>query len=292
MMQSFLGGEAPAYVETANEEDQNLREAAAKTLAKVREFMDQREPHHALDAIMGFGKDLNQYIQSAQPWKFNKEGDVERVRHMLYHALEGIRWTAVLASAFVPDAAAKILAALGLDAPEETLFDSLKWGGLPAGSAIGTPDVLFEKIELEAAAEPANSKQKKSKKKKEGKNVSDKNKGDDSEKSGLIEFGDFLKVEIRVGRIDTAERVEGADKLLKLSADVGEEANRTIVAGLAKAFEPGELEGKLVAMVTNLKPAKLFGIKSEAMVLAVKTTDGGLELAFFSENVVPGTRIS
>jgi methionyl-tRNA synthetase len=284
MVQSFIDGEVPRYAETDNETDRELREKAATLADDVETAMDDREPHNALDAIMSFAKDLNQYIQSSQPWKYNKEGDVERVQHILYHALEGIRWVAVLASAFIPDAAQKILAALGLTSDEDTQLASLKWGGLPSGNNVETPDVLFEKIELEDLEQEKKQTEKVEKKQK--------NEKGDSEKAGLVNFDDFMSLELRVGRIETAEPVEGADKLLLLSADVGEDESRTVVAGLAKSFEPSELVGKQVAMVTNLKPAKIFGIKSEAMVLAAKTGDKKLELAFFSENVKPGTRIS
>lgn len=284
MVQSFIDGEVPAYSETQNEHDVALREKADAALDFVRHSMDGRAPHHALDCLMSFAKDLNQYIQTTQPWKYNKEGDVERVQHILYHALEGIRWVAVLASAFVPDASAKILGALQLTSDDDLQLASLKWGGLPAGNTVETPDVLFDKIDLEAIAKEEEQTKKVEKKQKKSKG--------DSEKTGLVEFGDFMNIELRVGRIESAEKVEGADKLLKLSADVGEDNNRTIVAGLAKSWDPSDLEGKQVAMVTNLKPAKLFGIKSEAMVLAAETDEGKLELAFFSESVKPGTRIS
>jgi methionyl-tRNA synthetase len=285
MVQSFIDGEVPRLSDkTGVEADQGLRDKAAALADEVRDAMDAREPHNALDAIMSFAKDLNQYIQSSQPWKYNKEGDVERVQHILYHALEGIRWVAVLASAFIPDAAHEILAALGLTQDEDTQLASLKWGGLPAGNNVVTPDVLFEKIELEELEQEKKQTEKVEKKQK-------KQKGD-SEKAGLVDFKDFMSLELRVGRIETAKPVEGADKLLLLSADVGEDDNRTVVAGLAKSFEPDELVGKQVAMVTNLKPANIFGIKSEAMVLAAETEGKNLELAFFSESVQPGTRIS
>ena len=88
-----------------------------------------------------------------------------------------------------------------------------------------------------------------------------------------------------------AEAVEGADKLLKLTATRRRGRHRTVVAGLAKSFEPSELEGKRVAMVTNLKPAKLFGIESQAMVLAAENAEGKLTLAEFSDDIAIGTRI-
>ncbi len=284
MVQSFLDGEVPAYEESDVPEDVELREKAQKTLADLENAMDSREPHNALDAVMSFGKELNQYIQASQPWKHNKEENRQRVEQILYHALEGIRFVAVMASAFIPDAADEILAALHIDGEDALALDSLEWGTLPVGRKVEAPEVLFEKLELEDLELEKDQKEAVKEKQKEQK--------DDSEKSGLVSFGDFMKLEIHVGRIDSAEPVEGADKLLKLSATVGDDDVRTVVAGLAKSFEPSELEGKKVAMVTNLEPAKIFGIKSEAMVLAAETTEGNLELAYFSDDVSVGTRIS
>lgn len=289
MTQGFLGGVLAGYQETRDEQDVELRQTALHARQKVSEFMDAREPHHALDAVMHLARELNQYVQATQPWKANKEGDAERVQQILYHALEGIRWVAVLAAAFMPDSADAILKALGQGEAEHLQFSALEWGGLAGDTRVEIPAVLFEKMEFES--DEAEDKAKKSAKKSK-KAAKSAKKSTDNDKTGLIEFGEFMNVEIRVGRVLSAERVEGADKLLKLEADVGEESPRTIVAGLAKAFEPEELTDKQVAMVTNLKPAKLFGIKSEAMVLAAKTIDDKLELAFFSDNIKPGTRIS
>lgn len=294
MVQGFAGGQVPAGAASEDPQDVALREAAVATLQKVRDFMDQREPHSALDAVMALGRELNHYVQATQPWKANKEGDTARVAQILYHVLEGIRWVAVLSAAFLPDAAQKILAAMQLTGPEAIQFSTLTWGGLPSGNKIDVPDVLFEKLEFipDAVDAPAPAVEEKAGKEKASKKKAQKASTDNAEKTGLIEFGEFLNVEIRVGRVLQAEAVEGADKLLKLKADVGEENPRTIIAGLAKSFAPADLEGKQLAMVTNLKPAKLFGILSEAMVLAAKTREGKLELAFFSDEVAPGTRIS
>ena len=89
-----------------------------------------------------------------------------------------------------------------------------------------------------------------------------------------------------------AEPVEGADKLLELSVDVGEDEPRTVVAGIARSYAPEDLKGRRFAVVTNLAPARIFGIESQAMMLAADTSEGNLELASFSEQVAPGTRIS
>ncbi|MGM0559145.1 MAG: methionine--tRNA ligase subunit beta, partial [Myxococcota bacterium] len=251
------------------------------------EAMDKRETHTALEVITGLAKELNNYVQTTQPWKANKEGDAQRVEDILYHALEGIRVVAVLSAAFIPDAASKILAAMGLEGDEALAISSVdRFGGLPAGNDIEPPEVLFEKLDADELELPTDSLD-------EDTDVEDAPQGEqqDPEDDGMIEFNDFMDVEIRVGRIDAAEAVEGADKLLKLTATVGEDDTRTVVAGLAKSFEPSELEGKRVAMVTNLKPATLFGIESQAMVLAAEDKEGKLTLAEYADDVEIGTRI-
>jgi methionyl-tRNA synthetase len=286
MAQGFIDGTTPEYEETNNEHDIELRASAEQAVDRVRDAMDKRETHTALEVVTGLAKDLNNYVQTTQPWKANKEENAQRVEDILYHALEGIRVVAVLSAAFIPDAAAEILASLGLDDDEALSFASVeRFGGLPAGNDIVPPDVLFEKLDADEFELPTGAVGD------EDTDVEDAAPEHEDEDDGMIEFNDFMDVEIRVGRIDTAEAVEGADKLLKLTATVGEDDTRTVVAGLAKSFEPSELEGKRVAMVTNLKPAKLFGIESQAMVLAAENEDGKLTLAEFSDDIAIGTRI-
>ena len=105
-----------------------------------------------------------------------------------------------------------------------------------------------------------------------------------------ISIEDFMKVELRVAKVLTAERVEKSKKLLKLSVDVGTE-QRTLVAGIAEAYEPEALVGKTVVIVFNLKPAKLMGIESNGMVLAASPDGGKPMVVSFDEAPAPGTRV-
>src|SRR5258705_134528 len=105
-----------------------------------------------------------------------------------------------------------------------------------------------------------------------------------------ISIEDFMKVELRVAKVLTAERVEKSKKLLKLSVDVGAE-QRTLVAGIAEAYEPDALVGKTVVIVFNLKPAKLMGIESNGMVLAASPDGGKPMVVSFEEPPAPGTRV-
>ncbi len=276
MTRKFVDGKAPT-VDGIADEDQPLVDTATQTWAEVRQAIDDRALHQALEAIMRLSTELNQYVQRNQPWKLAKEDDqAERLAHVLYNTLEGIRWVALMLRPFLPDAADEVLEAFGIDADDRT-FATLEWGGLPGGQAIGSPDVLFTKLEMPEEPEEEEEQAQPPK---------------EAPQAGLLDFGEFQKLEMRVGLVVEAEAVEGADKLLKLSVDVGEDAPRTVVAGIAKSYTPEELVGNRYAVVTNLKPAKIFGIRSEAMMLAADTADGGLELATFTQAVTPGTQIS
>jgi len=105
-----------------------------------------------------------------------------------------------------------------------------------------------------------------------------------------ISIDDFMKVELRTAKVLTAERVPNSKKLIKISVDVGSE-QRTLVAGIAEAYEPDALVGRTVVMVFNLKPAKLMGIESNGMVLAASPDGGKPTLVGFDQEIAPGTRV-
>lgn len=246
--------------------------------------MDARETHRALERIMEFSSDLNQYVAVTQPWALNKKGLQAELQTVMYNLLEGIRWLAELAAAFIPKTAETILKAFGRD---EIHIGELVWGGLEPGGTVTAPDVLFAKIELpeEPVAPKAEKKAKPEKTEKKTEKAVE-------AAEGIITFDQFVAVQLKVAHVLEAERVEGSDKLLKLTIDAGEPEQRTVVAGIGKAYGPEDVKGLRVAMVANLAPRKVFGVLSQGMLLAVENEDGGLELARYSDKVKPGTRIS
>lgn len=281
MTQKFCDGKVPAFHELDGDlrrEISLVAEKAQVTLEDMSHLMDEREPHRALERLMEFSSDLNQFIAVTQPWALNKRGETQALESVMYTLLEGVRWLAVMLCAFLPKTSELILAGLGV---ESKAFESLKWGGLKSGESLTNIDVLFAKMEL-PVKEEVKEEPKKEAKKEEPK----------AAEEGIITFDHFMAVELKVGHILSAEKVEGADKLLKLSVDAGEESPRTVVAGIAKSYAPEDLVDQRVAMVANLKPRKVFGTLSQGMLLAVETEDGGLELARYSANVKAGTRIS
>ncbi len=289
MSRKFIDGTVPTYLASEDEDDVALRDSAAETLAHVTAFMDARESHRAVDAVMRLSSDVNGYIQKAQPWKLAKdEANAERVAQVLYNVLEGIRWVSVLGAAFLPKTSARILSAFGLSGDAAISFESLEWGGLEPVDLAEVP-VLFQKFELSSFITEAEMDES------EGEDTDPTDDAADDEHTArdvFISYDQFLAVEVTVAKILTAELVDGADKLLRITADVGEPAPRQIVAGIAKSFTPDELIGAHVAAVTNLQPRKIFGLESQAMLLAAERPDGKLELTRYTDAIAPGTRVS
>ncbi len=219
--------------------------------ATVQTYIDNMKSfvfHKALASIWEFINVLNKYIDISAPWVLAKEGNLDRIHTVLYCLMEGLRLVGFLLAPIMPEASAKIENFLGID-KKTSWEEGIKWGKLRPYGKVAKPVPLFPRQQrLKPATPKTPEKSKKAEK-------------------NLISIDDFSKVDIRVAQIIKAERIQGADKLLKLTVDLGEE-ERTLVAGIAKAYQPEELVGKRVLVVANLKPAKIRGIVSQGMVLA------------------------
>lgn len=227
---------------------------------------------------------VDKMITHTAPWKLVKDNEQEETLNaVLCRSLESLRWLSVMLYPVMPEATSKIWSQIGL---ESDLADQdpgeLKWGGIAAGHRVGESEPVFpmldkEKImaEIEAAREAPETQDDKQ-----------------EEKDDFITIDDFFKVELRVGEILEADRIDGSDKLLKFKVDLGEDEPRQILAGIAEHYEPGPLVGTKVAIVSNLKPRKLFGLESQGMVLAASVGEEGRPvLATFKEDVPNGTRL-
>jgi methionyl-tRNA synthetase len=212
----------------------------------------------------------------------------------LYNAADALRIVAALIDPVMPATAGRIRIMLGTG-PETWV--GLKSGSLEAGGVLGTIQPLFPRMEhsveeLRAMATDSTSGQPTPQ-------------GEPSAPSqpapaaaaapataggDKITIDDFMKVDLRVAKVLTAEKVPNSRKLVKMSIDVGTE-QRTLVAGIAEAYEPEQLVGRTIVMVFNLKPAKLMGIESNGMVLAASPEGGKPMLLGFDAEVPPGTRV-
>ncbi len=259
-----------AGIPEANEKEEELANLAESIHNKMEAHLKVLAYHRAIDEVWTLVNYINKYIDTNQPWSLAKDPEKEdRLRTVIYSSLEGIRFIALYLYPFMPDASVRMLQALGIDEPvKQGIYRSLRWGGLKPGIKLSKPKPLFPRIE-----------------KKDKEEVSEKL---EEKKDNLISIDEFAKVELRVGKVLEAERVEGSSKLIKLQVDVGEK--RQIVAGIGKAYGPEELVGKNIIVVTNLKPAKLMGVQSQGMLLAAGG-EKSLSIVTLEKDIAPGTRV-
>jgi methionyl-tRNA synthetase len=281
MIQRYFNGKIPEG-NTPGDFDDSLKALCLTTPETVERLMDQLQFSNALSEIWKLVSRTNKYIDETMPWALAKdEAKRGRLGTVLYNLAESIRFISVLIVPFMPNTPAKIWSQLGIDDGGLKTWDSLKqWGKLPAGITIGKSQPIFPRIEdsaktTEAAKPSAQNKQKQPEK--------------PVEQAELISIDEFAKVDMRVAKVVAAEKVKGADKLLKLQLDVGGEV-RQVVSGIAKHYTPEELVGNCVIVVANLKPVKLRGEESRGMILAA-STNGELALLTVNKDIPTGVRV-
>ena len=202
----------------------------------------------------------------------------------LYASAETLRIAVALLHPMLPESTANIWAQLGMTQPLENLeLARLDWGQLAAGQPIGDDRAGLSRASMPRALSNGCGRSKK--KRQRGRRScwasSRRTRGESQAlppPSPKIDIEDFVKVDLRVGQVLSAERVKGADKLLHLKVDIGEPEPRTIVAGIAKAYEPEQMVGRKVVIVANLQPRKLRGIESNGMIVAA-SLEGGIRRA-------------
>jgi len=280
-------------------EDDELVKQAQNAIGEVLERLDNFEFSRALEVIWSVIAAADKYLTTEQPWALGSSPDAEsRKAAILWTVAELLRIVSALAHPVLPDSTAKIWAWLGQPgSPSAAELDGLRWGQLAPGTALGKFQALFPRVDKTeaverieamaneelnptpapppAAAAPAHG-------------------AAPVPASGMPEkigIEDFAKVEMRVGQIKTAERIVGADKLLKLTVDIGAEI-RQICAGIAQYYEPESLIGRKVVVVVNLAPRKLRGVESNGMIVAASVgPEGRPVLAGFHEDVEVGARL-
>ncbi len=290
MVNKYAGGRVPEPVESEiTATDRELIQAVENMLATYQREMNEFGFSRALQAVWEVIGMLNRFIVTNAPWELAKEeGREQRLMTVLYFLVESLRILALVLRPVMPVAAGKMAAALGMEREmqEATLETAGRWGLMRPGTEIERGPQLFPRLDRKKKKQkqqPAKPAKKQPKQQK-----------DQAGDEGLITFEQFGKVELRVAEIVAAEKIKKADKLLKLTVRVPEE--RTIVAGIAKFYQPEELIGKQVIVVANLKPAKLMGVTSQGMLLAAKEKDADgnerLVLSTVSAPVAPGSRVA
>lgn len=278
----YFDGKVPPLGRLTEIDEEMLREVAAIPA----ELDDQLEHFHfreALKTAMQLARIGNKYLADTEPWKVIKS-DPDRVATILHLALQLVGNLSIAFAPFTPFSTRRLLAMLQV---EEGGFAFSRFGAtdlLPEGHQLGTPELLFEKIEDEviqaqldklAAIKKLNEEQ-------------------NRHPEALLEdvpFDTFTKSDMRAGRILACEKVPKADKLLRFSIDDGM-GGRTIVSGIAQYYKPEELVGKTVAFVANLPVRKIRGVESQGMILSVEDyKTGQLQVVTLPDTIAPGSKL-
>lgn len=272
MIERYFGG--VIYLPEEKEEvDDELKDLAKEVYENVCKLLDEFQFSNALIEIWKLISRANKYIDQTMPWVLGKDKQkYPRLKTVLYNLAEVLRIVAILIEPFMPQTTPKILQQLGISKeqnPEITAWESaMQFGLIPEGVRVKRGEPLFPRIieKEENSMEDTN--------KQETQNVEGAVPADDKREQQMeyITIDEFARIELRVAKVLEAQKIEGADKLLKLIVDLGDE-KRQIVAGIAKHYTPDELVGKKIVVVANLKPAKLRGVESQGMLLAASIGD-------------------
>mgnify|MGYP000936413694 CR=1 FL=1 len=279
MQNKYFNG-AVANPEVSAPVDDELKQAAMNTVTEISNDMDQLRVADSIQKILNLLDRCNKYIDETTPWSLAKDPDqIGRLATVLYNLLETIRISAVLLSPYLPETSAKILDQLNTEQRSYDTVDS--FGQLETDIHVTEkPEILFMRLDqkeimnkVHAVEETVAAQRKKQ-----------------AEKMEQITVEDFQKVVLKVGKVISCEKHPDADTLLIEQIDLGEGETRQIVSGIASSYTPGQMIGKQVVVITNLKPAVIRGQRSEGMLLAGKN---GKEVVVAEVNgLAPGTRIS
>lgn len=266
-----------------------LADVAGAALARYEAAMDAYALHDGVAAAFTLVDAANEYIAETEPWALAKDAaNAGRLDRVLYDVAEAVRIAAILLLPTMPASAAEILRRVGETADARDIrIDHARWraegertvtAGAPLWPRLEPKETIVteqnpaQPLQPAPAAAPAPAPA-------AATSVDDR-----------LSIDDFMKIQLRAAKVLAAEKVPNSRKLMKIQVDLGTE-QRTIVAGIAEAYEPEQLVGRTIAVVANLKPAKLMGIESNGMLLAASPDGGKPELVTFANPPEPGTRI-
>jgi methionyl-tRNA synthetase len=310
MVQRYCDGIIPASpVETRDELDTALISAIEAAVGGVRRQFEGFQLSLALQETWELIRAVNQYIVRREPWTLAKHPEQrQKLETTLYHAADALRVTAALIDPVMPAAAVRIRGMLGIGQEQ---WSGLAAGTLVPGTRLGAIEPLFPRIEKtveelramtgqdsstpatpadQTAASPAPAAQS-APAAPPGPPAEPQPAATPAAGDTRIAIDDFMKVELRVAKVLEAEAVPKSKKLIKMKVNAGEADPRTIVAGIAEAYQPEQLVGRTIVIVANLKPAKLMGIESNGMVLAASPEGGLPTLVSVDDSLPAGARV-
>ena len=287
MADKYFGGTLPEGRE-AEPVDDELLSMIKGLREKYEHEMESYAFQNALMEIFKIISRSNKYIDETAPWVLGKDpAKKDRLATVLYNLLEGIRVCAVLLTPFMPDTVVKIFDQIGAPEDARVYETAAEFGVLPANVTVHRGETLFARIDAKKELAELEAEEK------AAKTPAAEEKKEEKEEIVLepeIGIEDFGKVELRVAKILSCEKVPKAKKLYKIQLDDGM-GGRQIVSGIAQYYTPEELIGKKIIVVANLKPAKLCGVESNGMLLAGNREDGSACVTFIDDSVPVGTRL-
>ena len=315
MITRYFRGEIPYPSAAVSQKagDSAIAERARETIAECSLLFEQYQFSRALEVAWGLVAAVDKYIVENEPWALGERQDEEsrsRLATILYTTAEALRIVTVLAHPVIPDATSRIWQQLGLGDIRKFPLSDLKWGQLQLSTKLGAVEAVFPRADKSAIERM----QMMEEQQRGGPGTTEAQTGTSTNAAavapvatqaaaatpttkppatvpdGKISIDDFAKVELRVGQVKAAEKVKGADKLLRLEVDLGTEI-RQVVAGIAESYAPELLIGRKVVIVANLAPRKLRGLESNGMIVAASPAGGKAVLASFLEDVPVGTRL-
>ena len=289
MINQYRGGVIPS-----SDGNPQIAQAARELTSSALESYERFEFSKALETVWALIGTVDKYIVEQAPWKLAKGADdAARLDEVLYTSAETLRVITGLLAPVMPESAARIWAQLGFTSSLDAIATAdLHWGHLKGGQKLGPAEGVFPRADVKAVIAKMVDL--------EAQDVARQKKllGQAGEKTEaapaddpLITIDDFVKVDLRVGMVKDAAAVKGSDKLLHLHVDIGEAEPRSIVAGIALAYQPEALVGRKVVIVANLAPRKLKGITSQGMIVAASREGDLPVLASFLEDVPVGARL-
>ena len=325
-MHKWFMGKVPRLNETIfSEPDIELKKNIEQSTLNVQNSIEEFRFREALFEIIDLARKGNQYLQKKEPWKkvpdltakgitdveFTGKADVENTIHLSLQLCANL---AILLNPFLPNTARKMQHMMKVVDKMLDWENAGKTKLLSVGYSLRAPELLFRKIEdeeIKAQVEKLKTNSKKqipnskeqipnSKEQIPNSKMENTNKPIDNKQSAsakalvdkpVIQYEDFAKLDLKIGTIISAEKVEKADKLLKLEVDLGSE-KRIIISGIALHYKPEETVGKQVVVITNLAPRKMKGIESNGMVLTAEDSDGNLHFISPGQNINPGSGVS
>jgi len=310
MITRYFSGEVPYPSHTAahTAADDLVAALARHTIAEFNELFERQQFSRALELAWTLVAAVDKYIVENEPWALAEKRDEEsraRLATVLYTSAEALRIVTVLAHPVIPQATARIWSQLGLGEIAKFPLSELKWGQLHLGTKLGKVEPIFPRADKSAVERMQKMEEKPAAA--AGAGTGDSRSSLPGQAAGAsagsaplnppaaspdgkITIEDFAKIELRVAQVKAAEKVKGADKLLRLEVDLGTET-RQIVAGIAEAYAPETLIGRKIVIVANLAPRKLRGLESNGMLLAASLEGGRPVLAGFLEEVPVGARL-